>query len=64
MGYSLAASIGACIANDGKRILCIIGDGRLFHRRSKTPSGPDIVHEKLDGEAHEDTKRGRRLTGQ
>ncbi len=27
MGYSLAASIGACFANDGKRILCIIGDG-------------------------------------
>jgi acetolactate synthase-1/2/3 large subunit len=29
MGYSLAASIGACFANDGKRILCIIGDGGL-----------------------------------
>lgn len=27
MGYSLAASIGACFANEGKRILCIIGDG-------------------------------------
>lgn len=43
---------------------CIIGDGRLSHRRSKTPSGQDIVHGKHDGEAHEDIKRGRRLTGQ
>jgi acetolactate synthase I/II/III large subunit len=29
MGYSLAASIGACFANGGKRIICIIGDGGL-----------------------------------
>lgn len=27
MGYSLPASIGACFANDKKRIICIIGDG-------------------------------------
>ena len=27
MGYSLPASIGACIANKKKRIICIIGDG-------------------------------------
>ena len=27
MGYSLAGSIGACYANGGKRIICIIGDG-------------------------------------
>lgn len=29
MGYSLAASIGACFANRKKRVLCIIGDGGL-----------------------------------
>lgn len=29
MGYSLAASIGACLANDRKPVVCIIGDGGL-----------------------------------
>lgn len=29
MGYSLAASIGACLANDRKPTVCIIGDGGL-----------------------------------
>ncbi len=29
MGYSLAASIGACYANEKKRVICIIGDGGL-----------------------------------
>ena len=29
MGYSLAASIGACFANDKKSVICIIGDGGL-----------------------------------
>lgn len=29
MGYSLAASIGACFANDEKPVICIIGDGGL-----------------------------------
>ncbi|MBI2670077.1 MAG: thiamine pyrophosphate-binding protein [Candidatus Yanofskybacteria bacterium] len=27
MGYSLAASIGVCLANDKKPVVCIIGDG-------------------------------------
>ena len=29
MGYSLAASIGACLANDRKPVICLIGDGGL-----------------------------------
>ena len=29
MGYSLAASIGACFANNGKPVICLIGDGGL-----------------------------------
>ena len=29
MGYSLAASIGACLANDRKPVVCLIGDGGL-----------------------------------
>ena len=29
MGYSLAASIGACLANDKKPVVCLIGDGGL-----------------------------------
>ena len=29
MGYSLAASIGACIANGKESVICIIGDGGL-----------------------------------
>jgi acetolactate synthase-1/2/3 large subunit len=29
MGYSLAASIGACFANDKQPVICIIGDGGL-----------------------------------
>ena len=29
MGYSLAGSIGACIANGNKQVICIIGDGGL-----------------------------------
>ena len=29
MGYSLAGSIGACFANDRRRVICIIGDGGL-----------------------------------
>ena len=29
MGYSLAASIGACFANDKNPVICIIGDGGL-----------------------------------
>jgi len=29
MGYALPASIGACFALDGKRIICVTGDGSL-----------------------------------
>lgn len=29
MGYDLPASIGACVANKGKRIICIAGDGSI-----------------------------------
>lgn len=29
MGYALAASIGVCLANDKKPVVCIIGDGGL-----------------------------------
>ena len=29
MGYSLAASIGACFANDKRSVICLIGDGGL-----------------------------------
>jgi len=29
MGYDLPASIGACIANNKKRVICVAGDGSL-----------------------------------
>jgi acetolactate synthase I/II/III large subunit len=29
MGYALPASIGACFANNGKRVICLTGDGGL-----------------------------------
>jgi acetolactate synthase-1/2/3 large subunit len=29
MGYGLPAAIGACLANDGKRIICLEGDGSI-----------------------------------
>lgn len=31
MGFGLVASIGACIASDRKRTICLIGDGGLQH---------------------------------
>lgn len=29
MGYELPASIGACVANDGKEVICLAGDGSI-----------------------------------
>ena len=30
MGYDLPASIGACIADKNKRVICIAGDGSIM----------------------------------
>jgi acetolactate synthase-1/2/3 large subunit len=30
MGYDLPAAIGACIASDGKRVICLAGDGSIM----------------------------------
>ncbi len=44
MGYGLPASIGACIANDGKKTICIEGDGSLQMNIQELQT---IVHHKL-----------------
>lgn len=30
MGYDLPAAIGACVANNGKRVICLAGDGSIM----------------------------------
>jgi acetolactate synthase-1/2/3 large subunit len=30
MGYELPAAIGACVANGGKRVICLAGDGSIM----------------------------------
>jgi acetolactate synthase-1/2/3 large subunit len=44
MGYDLPAAIGASIANDNKRILCLTGDGSLMMNLQELQT---IVHYKL-----------------
>lgn len=44
MGYDLPASIGACFANDRKRVICIAGDGSIQMNLQELQT---IVHHKL-----------------
>lgn len=44
MGYELPAAIGACFANDRKRVICIAGDGSIQMNLQELQT---IVHHKL-----------------
>jgi len=44
MGYDLPAAIGACFANDRKRVICIAGDGSIQMNLQELQT---IVHHKL-----------------
>ncbi|MDH2915651.1 MAG: thiamine pyrophosphate-binding protein [Gallionella sp.] len=44
MGYDLPAAIGACFANDRKRVVCIAGDGSIQMNLQELQT---IVHHKL-----------------
>jgi acetolactate synthase I/II/III large subunit len=44
LGYGLPASIGACFANDKKRVICVSGDGGLQFNIQELQT---IIHHKL-----------------
>jgi len=44
MGYDLPAAIGACVANNGKRVICLAGDGSIMMNLQELAT---IVYQRL-----------------